>query len=106
MFDIQAWLNEPLKDGTPRHRRLCFLITANGGSVVRGWGILSFTPGKHQYGLEQDDALELMQASSFLNGLEAAGINVGEALRPYYEAYQAEFVKPGVESENNPGAHP
>lgn len=96
LFSTDAWLNEPLKDGTPRHKRLCFLITANGGLQVRGWGVLSFGDG-HQRGLEQDDALELMQWSAFMDGLEAAGVEVLTALRPYFESYQAELVTPNSE---------
>lgn len=93
MFDTQAWLNEPLKDGAPRHKRLCFLITANGGLQVRGWGFIGYGNG-HQSGLEQEDALELMQWSAFMDGLEAADVEVLAALRPYFEAYQAEFEPP------------
>jgi hypothetical protein len=84
-----------MKDGTARHRRLCFLITANGGLQVHQWGFLSFGDG-HQRGLEQDDALELMQWSAFMDGLEAAGVEILDALRPYFEAYQTEFVTPNA----------
>ena len=93
MIDTQAWLNEPLQNGELRYKRLCFLITANGGLSVSGWGFLSFGDG-HQRGLEQDEALELMQWGAFMNGLEAAGVKILADLRPYLEAYQAVYEQP------------
>lgn len=95
-FDINAWLNSDY-NGKPFHERLCFLVVANGGFNVSGWGFISHGGG-HQQGLEQDDALELITVSAFMRGLEAAGVNVGGAFKPYYD----EYVK-RLETEKNNG---
>ena len=100
MFDAQEWLNTMMQDSvTPRHRRLCFLITANGGLRVHGWGVTTHGEGSHQKGLDQDDALDLLQWGAFMDGLEVAGIRIHEALIPYYDAYQKEF---GLSSKAGP----
>ncbi len=101
MFDIDQWLNETMTirdrildaDLTmPRHERLCFLVMANGGFVVRGWGTIdNGGPGGHQRGLEQDDALDLMRIGEFLNGLETAGVDWSAKLRPVFDAYRERF---------------
>ena len=88
MFNLQEWLNEPAREGLPRHERICFLLEANGGPNVYQWGVLSFGDG-HQRGLEQDDALELVQVTAFLSGLEAMGAPVAETLDPLIAAYRA-----------------
>lgn len=90
MINLDDWLNELGRDGqTPRHQRLCFLIMANGGLRVGGWGIICHDGSGHQRGLEQDDALELMQAVAFMMGLDAADVPVFERLKPYMDSYQA-----------------
>ncbi|MFA7269954.1 MAG: hypothetical protein WC073_11465 [Sterolibacterium sp.] len=95
MFNLQEWLNEPTHEGLPRHERICFLLEANGGPNVRQWGITSFGGG-HQRGLDQDDALELMQATAFLSGLEAMGAPVAEVLYPLITAYRAQHEVPNT----------
>jgi len=96
MLNLQEWLNESTRDGLPRHERICFLLEANSGPNVHQWGILSYGDG-HQRGLEQDDALELMQVTAFLSGLEAMGAPVGETLAPLIYAYRARHERPNVE---------
>lgn len=91
MFDSKAWLEETLQSGIVRHERLCFLVTANGGFDVHGWGFIGFG-GVHQQGLEQNEALELMCVTAFMNGLEAAGVKVFDTFKPYFDAYQAKLV--------------
>ncbi len=86
-FDVDAWLNQDLPSGQLLHQRLSFLVTANGGFSVRGWGILSYGGG-HQRGLEQDDALELIQWAAFLDGLAAAGVSIHDAFYPLFQEYQ------------------
>jgi hypothetical protein len=100
MFDPQAWLNDTLPDGQPRHRRLCFLVTANRGFSVGGWGIIAYGGG-HQEGLDQGDALDLMQYSAFIHGLECAGVDFRSAFLPYLTAYQAELAGAAEKPEAN-----
>lgn len=92
-----AWLEEEItvrhqygqEERMPRHRRLSFLVYANGGLTVRGWGFLSDRNG-HQDGLEQDDALALMELAAYMAGATDAGVNLIGAFRPYFDAYVAE----------------
>lgn len=99
MFDAKAWLEESLATGYLRHERICFLVTANGGFNVFGWGFISSVDG-HQRGLDQNDALDLMTISAFMKGLEAAGVKVFDTLKPYFDAYQAKLAKDMVATKN------
>ena len=92
MINLDQWLHEPLKNGTPRWKRIAFLVYANGGFTVRQWGIVSYGPGLHQQGLEQNDALELLQWESFIDGLQAAGVNFHDAFFPLYTGYKSAFT--------------
>lgn len=87
-FDIDAWLNEPLadNDNKPRHELLCYLVVANGGFQVRGWGVTVWG-GVHKQGLDQDEALALMQYGSYMAGLQAAGVPIFERFNPFFDAY-------------------
>jgi hypothetical protein len=98
MLNPQEWLNEVVEHETwqgvermPRHRRLCFLVYANGGFGMHGWGYLSFTDGGHQSGLEQEDAMALMQYNAYMTGAADAGVNIFDAFKPYWDAYNAEW---------------
>lgn len=91
MFDVHQWLNEPLKNGMPRRERLLYLLEANGGPRVHQWGYISYGAG-HQRGLEQDEALELMQYDGFIQGVEACGVDFWGQLRPYVDSYRARFA--------------
>lgn len=80
-FDIDAWFEEPVYFGAPRWRRIGFLIIANGDTTVKGWGVISWYPSGHQLGLEMEDALDLIALNGFMNGLGAAGLPIGDALK-------------------------
>ncbi len=92
-FDVHGWLNQTLTSGQILHRRLSFLVTANGGFDVRGWGCISSGNG-HQQGLEQNDALELIYWDGFISGLVAAGVNFHDAFYPIFQSYQQEHMTP------------
>lgn len=86
MFDIYKWLNEE-HDGVPRHTQISRLVFANGGFDVYGWGIISTGADGITRGLDQSEALLLMRIGSFLNGLEACGVDWSGAFKPHYDAY-------------------
>lgn len=100
-FDFNAWLNEPIDvqeiDGSvvkkPRHERICWLVLCNGGFGVSGWGVTDNAgPGGHQRGLDQADALDLLQTASFLLGLGAAGVDWNTPLAPIFAAYRESWI--------------
>lgn len=91
MIDIDEWLNEPLENGQPRHERICYLITANGGNIVRQWGFLSWRNG-HQVGLEQNEAIELIQYDAFIRGLSWADVPIVERIAQHMDAYKAKLT--------------
>jgi len=76
--------SEPKK--LPRHQRLSYLIAANGGPNVKGWGVLSSHNG-HQMGLEQSEAIELIQLNAFILGLDFLGVDTGKIFKPYFDQY-------------------
>lgn len=99
-FNLHGWLTEEIewRDALgntirgPRHLRLCWLTFANGGPQIRGWGVISSFPNGHQQGLDQNDALELMQLYAFVNGLAAAGVDtrvIDEFFIPYADQQKA-----------------
>lgn len=92
-FDLAAWLAEPV-DGKPQTTRadhLCYLLYANGGWQVRGWGVLSWTAGGHQQGLEQDEAIALIAYGGFVQGLVAAGVPFHALFIPTFKAYREKY---------------
>ena len=98
MFDVKEWLEELLESGQPRHERLSFLVTANRGLEVSSWGFLSHYRG-HQSGLEQEEALELLQYSAFLEGLACAGVEIYAPFKSYFDKYQEEHLTAPEESQ-------
>lgn len=96
-FDCNEWLNRmvPVRQDfgpdieMPMHERLCFLVVANGGFDVHGWGYISYCHGQHQRGLEQHDALCLIHLGSYVNGLADAGVPIMEAFKVHFDAYMA-----------------
>jgi len=91
-FNIREWLEERLDNGAPKHRRISFLLLANGGRwEVTDWGFIS-SMGRHQSGLHEEEAFELMELSGFMMGLRAAGIEVDEIFKPYFDEYVKEFM--------------
>lgn len=90
-FRVEAWLREDVSiDGVsmPRGDRLCYLLTANGGPELRGWGFIRRHANGHQLGLTQDEAVELAQAMAFVDGLEAAGVHARREIRAWLQRYQ------------------
>lgn len=77
---VRDWLNEevdhrgndfepPVK--VPRHERIAFLLSCNGGSLmVRQWGITGWGGGPFRTGLSQEEAFELMEYGAFISGIE------------------------------------
>lgn len=98
-FDPKAWLDteiewrRPYRDSVkvPRHEQLCFLVFANGGLNVGGWGFITTGIG-HQSGLDQDDGLALLSYSSYMAGLEDAGVPIYDVfLESYFKAYREKW---------------
>lgn len=79
-FDVDAWLDETMRDGTVRADRICFLYVANNGFHFQGWGSIDCFEG-HQLGLTQDEAIEWVYITGFINGLMSAGIDVAGPIR-------------------------
>lgn len=90
MINPEEWLNQNF-EGKPRHERICFLIVANGGLTVHQWGFLSHRGG-HQCGLEQKDAIDLIEIRAFMDGATAAGVDLFAALKPYYDSYVKKHI--------------
>jgi hypothetical protein len=95
-FDMAAWLAAPItargflgeQVTMPRGQRICWLAAANGGFEVKGWGCIRSGPYEHQQGLEQNDAIDLLQIKAFLDGLAAAGVDWSAHLLPMFQAYR------------------
>lgn len=85
MFDIHEWLNKE-SDGVPCHEYISRLVLANGGFNVSGWGIIDYRGGV-QRGLDQNEALSLIEISGFLSGLAACGVDWEGAFKPYFDDY-------------------
>ena len=92
LFNVQAWLAQPVND-EPRYRRLCWLAVAAGSWHPTAYGFISNVDG-HQYGLEIDEFFELREASSYMCGLRDAGVPVFEAMDAYLLAYVTECGLP------------
>ena len=100
VFDPEEWLNITVSaKGTPKlYDYLSFLVVCNGGFRVTCWGTTSFGNG-HQQGLEQVEALDLMQYAAFIDGLEAGGVPIHQHFKPYFDAYCAKNLKKIEEQE-------
>lgn len=92
---VEKYLEELDDDNNPRWQRIFFLIMANGGTRVRSWGMTTTGPGLHQRGLDQKDALALIEASAFLFGmfkaLELDSDQITNLFLKYSEKYGAFF---------------
>lgn len=81
------WLHKLSPRGIPYHERISYLVMCNDGFIVQSWGIVSMENGI-QHGLEQDDAIELMQWNAYFDGITCfAGFNAYDIFKPYFEAY-------------------
>jgi hypothetical protein len=97
--NLSDWLHEPVphREDTlsiavsiPRYERIGFLLGCNGGRWnVSQWGIVGYNGGPFRQGLEQDEALELMYYSAFLDGVTLAlgGDAVRDIVRPIIDQY-------------------
>ena len=63
------------------------LVARNNGWTVHGWGVTS-SGGLFGYGLEQDDALLLLQFSSFLDGCDIMVGNGWSAKNVLFEPFK------------------
>lgn len=98
MFDIHEWLNKE-SNGVLCHEYISRLVFANGGFDVRGWGVIDYRGGV-QRGLDQNDALSLIEIKGFLSGLEACGIDWPSALKPYFDNYTRQVASDQSLAEN------
>ena len=77
---------EPQKE-VPMWWRLFWLVSRNGGWDVTGWGVTS-SAGLFGSGLEQNDALQLLQHAAFIDGLSCgSGENVYDQTIDAYEKF-------------------
>ena len=75
----------------PRYQRMAFLFFCNGASFkVNGWGYIGYSGGPFRQGLDQDEALELIEYAAFLQGVEFCGVDVTAKLMPLFDAYLKE----------------
>ena len=86
MQDFNELMNRESPQGGSIGDRISFLVRANNGFNVTGWGFISYS-NDHQYGLEQNDAIELLEWCSKFDGMEFAGLPAFELFKPFYDAY-------------------
>ena len=63
---------------------LAWLVICNGGWQVRGWGYIGGGDGPFQRGLDQDNALTLLQLSGTVDGI-CIGLGNDDILEPLNE---------------------
>ena len=71
--EFLKWMNEELDSGQIRCERVSWLVKCNGGFDVCGWGYIGYSGGAFQHGLEQNDAIELIQWKSYFDGIADFG---------------------------------
>jgi hypothetical protein len=74
----------------PLYRNLCFLVAANDGWVVSGWGYIMVGLGGHQQGLHQNEAFTLIDLYGVFKGLELAGV---PAMKLFHDNYLTPYVR-------------
>lgn len=93
---FEEWLNEivphqedclsaPIQ--VQRRERIAFLVFTNGGFYVRGWGSSTYHNG-NRFGLEQNEALELIHYGGVFEGAELAGFDTSKAFLEYLTEYR------------------
>jgi len=87
MSVLEQWLNEVLSNGKIRKDYICYLVYANRGFEVYGWGFTSSDKFGHPVGLEKNEALDLIMATGFIDGLVACGIDFHSVFKPIYKEY-------------------
>lgn len=87
------WLKKPSPKGMPYYERISYLVLCNGGFIVGSWGMISYIDG-YQHGLEQDEAIELMQWNAYFDGITCfSGFDAYEEFRPFFEKYKEQYEK-------------
>ncbi len=83
------------------YERIAWLVKANGGFEIMGWGFMSYQ-GVWQQGLDQNDALHLMQFKAYFDGISAhAGFNAYDLFEPYFEQYVERIERESEWCEEN-----
>jgi hypothetical protein len=96
-FDSEGFLNSEIEiDGEwmLAHRRICFLLLANGGpnfsefsdeepQIIKG----------HQRGLTPSQTIELLRLKAFIDGLSAAGVIIKPLIEAHFRDYLREFAE-------------
>lgn len=84
-----VWLNDVDEQaGTLRHENISRMVCSNGGWTFKGWGSLTYGASGHPIGLEQNDALDLLQAHAYFNGIDSyADFDPYDEFLPYFIAY-------------------
>lgn len=88
-FDIDKWLNAEVRPGETRLHRICFLIYAQNNQPFAVRGVISYGGG-HQSGLTVEDGQWLDQVTSFISGLQAAGVPIMDVVKTAFSAYARE----------------
>lgn len=85
--DFHSWLEGTFESGGTRYEHIAWLVKCNGGFQVHGWGSIGFG-GCFQQGLDQEDAIELIQWESWFSGVaKFGGFDPFDLFMPYYEKY-------------------
>jgi hypothetical protein len=96
-FDPVGFLNSEIEiDGEwmPAHRRICFLMLANGGSEFNDFNDEEPQIIKgHQRGLTPSQTIELLRLKAFIDGLSAAGVNIAPLIQAHFRDYLKEFAE-------------
>lgn len=90
---VRPEFGEPIE--TTTGARFAELVAVNGGRMtVGGWGVISLGGMYGRQGLNQDEAMELMQVANFLMGIAfavpEAKAFVGKRLAMYWDAQQVQ----------------
>ena len=76
--------------GMPRWQRIADLAIRNGGFEVHSWGTTGYKGGPFGFGLDQNDALALLQFAAFISGVsfvtKDAFTILNERIDEYYDA--------------------
>lgn len=97
---VIAWLNEEFGEKkTKRGERIAWLVKCNGGFIVNSWGDVATDPANpFPVGLDQEDALELIEWKSFVDGMcDGSGLNVYTMFQPFFN----EFVDRKITEHKN-----
>lgn len=96
---VKGLVDDPVE--TVRCARIAELISVNGGyAEVNGWGAITYGGGLYgREGLDQDEAMELMQLASFLAGVAFAFPEAKAFIGGRFKAYWDERRR-GLEKQD------